>query len=541
MLFAVAASLPAISVRDTGGLPPVAAPPGTTDGRWLIPAGRDAAILELLAGLDSELLVIEGIDVQSGRIVARIRNAQGAEVASVTISHASGSPSAAAVTNTQFADAVDEQTERALVAWTGDIETRDGSDVWVYSPSQRLVGSGGRADDRSSMPSGTRPADTKPGRLRAALGVVPGVHLAVCLLAILAGLVVYRRGKRIVVTRRVKITHALPTALQTTLFAYWLAHWPDGRILIVLIAVQLAYAYVFDFLFSVVREPRWQAGLGPVPVVLSTNLFAQFIGDAYWCSFLAVAVGLAAKTFVLRDGKHIFNPSVIGLTVVAVIELASPSIGSPDFGHEFDAPPNMTELILMLALIVQLRLPVVLVTLGAALGILATNRVVPDAAFNPAWAAVTLVLCLLITDPATIPRSEKGKLLFGLFVGSGMVVGHNLLIAAGYSDFWAKLAAVPLANLLVPAFNRGADLLPGIPGLSPRFAKVHVALWLALCLTLLSVGKRETFLFGDAADYTSPCYVARMAPHSCEDNPMYCRLFSFPAELRCWWNVVRSS
>ncbi len=491
--------------------------PSSAVGQWLIPAGREKAVVELIAGCEATPLSVENVEISRGTITVHLLNDAGTETTRLTIASREEAGRVQPAVTLEELHELDASTRRALTGWITLMEARSGAGVWVFG--------------EPLLPPGQRQARLP---LQPALSVVPLVQVVVCALALMTGIVAFRRRVAIELGSNFKITHALPGALQVVLFTYWLSHWPEGRVLAELLVVQVAYAYVVDFLFSVLHEQRWRVGLGPIPVVLSTNLFAQFSGDTFWCALLAVAIGLAAKTFITRGGRHIFNPSVIGLTVVAVIDLAAPGIATPDFAHEFDAPPNMTELILMLALIVQLRLPVVLVTLGATLGIIATNQVAPDIAFSPVWAAVTLVLCLLITDPATIPRTDKGKLMFGAFIGAGMVVGHNLLMYAGHSDFWAKVACVPLANLLVPAFDRVARATPNLPGLGERFAKGHVALWLAISLGLLAQGKASTFTGADAADYTSHCYVGGASENDCTTNPMYCRLFSFHSELKCW-------
>ena len=369
---------------------------------------------------------------------------------------------------------------------------------------------------------------------------IPWIYAGLLALGLAACTLTAKRIQAPTIQSEIKITHLLPAFLQLVILSYWLAHWSDGRTLVALIAIQLAYAYLLEFYLSILADRPWRLGFGPLPIVLSTNLFAQYMGGAFWCGLLAVTTAIVSKAFIHRDGAHVFNPSVVGLTVIGIIDLASGAVPTPDFAHEFHSAPNMTEVILILALVVQVRIPIVLVTLGATFGIFLTNTVVPDAAFLPTWAAVTLVLCLLITDPATIPKRPLAKIVFGLFIGAGMVLGHNILLTFGHSDFWAKVIPIPLANVLVPTFDRVAGKFPDYRLLRSNYGLVHVALWAMISTSLVSKHKALIFEGARREAYTSACYVDSSDPTRCANNPAFCRPFGFVAELQCW-RAIRDS
>jgi hypothetical protein len=68
--------------------------------------------------------------------------------------------------------------------------------------------------------------------------------------------------------------------------------------------------------------------------------------------------------------------------------------------------------------------------------------------------AVFLGLYLLITDPATSPRKNFGKVIFGAAYGAGIFALVPLLESLGAPVFYDKLLCVPLLNVTVRALDR---------------------------------------------------------------------------------------
>src|SRR5262249_37122357 len=100
--------------------------------------------------------------------------------------------------------------------------------------------------------------------------------------------------------------------------------------------------------------------------------------------------------------------------------------------------------------------------------------------------AVFLGMHLLFTDPSTSPRTELGRIVFGVLYGSSVVALYVLLDRSGVPTFYDKLLPVPILNLMVLAIDRAArsDLLkpfdPGAFGrlLTPRFRNLgYTAVW----------------------------------------------------------------
>ena len=71
--------------------------------------------------------------------------------------------------------------------------------------------------------------------------------------------------------------------------------------------------------------------------------------------------------------------------------------------------------------------------------------------------AVFLGMHLLFTDPSTAPRSEGGRIMFGVLYGSSTVALYALLGRAGVPTFYDKLLLVPVLNLSIQLLDRLAS------------------------------------------------------------------------------------
>jgi hypothetical protein len=299
------------------------------------------------------------------------------------------------------------------------------------------------------------------------------------------------------------------------------------------ILLQIVLAYAMDAMVSLPRERVWRVGLGPLPIVLSANLFAWFAPPG---TIVVVVTALASRAFIRRGGRHLLNPSAAGLTLGGLLSLASPAIGYEPTFHTLNLAPNMAEVIVLLTLIPQIRFRLVLVSVGAVIGLALAGF-----AFHhfPAlgFPGTLITFALFATDPATIPRTPLGQLLFGATVGAGMAVFSTCLTAAGYPDVFSKVFPVPIANLLVPRFDSLGERFasPRLSFLAPRWNPAHVALWLCLVVPPICTEKRAQFLIAPHWNYATPLVAYRSVDAlRCEDNPIFCRPFTFAQEISQW-------
>lgn len=337
-----------------------------------------------------------------------------------------------------------------------------------------------------------------------------------------------RRAGRPLVTEVVPPVrqHYVQAVVQLLLYGYWGYWWvADGVRPIYdqapLILAQLVFLYAFDGLWQWSRGRAWRLASGPVPIVLSTNLFIWFRDDWFVWQFVMITVGLWGKEFVrwTRDGRrtHVFNPSGFGLMCAASVLIAT---GTTDLTW---AKPLAAELgvahifvvLFVLGLVVQFCFAVTLMTLSAALVMIACNLLYTELtgvylfASSNLPAAAFLGLLLLMTDPSTSPRSNVGRAIFGCGYGLGYVVFFELLGAIGAPELYAKLYPVPLLNLTVRALDRFATRgrvgrlehawRHGLPARVGNW--LHMAIWAGTFVTMLATGYVEAPHPGDSVAF----------------------------------------
>jgi TPR repeat protein len=264
-----------------------------------------------------------------------------------------------------------------------------------------------------------------------------------------------------------KSAHWVQLIMQFCVYAYWGWYWRPVYHYALLIVAQIVFVYALDMLVCWSRRDRWILGFGPVPIILSTNLFLWFRDDWFFLQFVMVAIGVVAKEFIhwRREGRsaHIFNPSAVGLFIFSVILIATNTSGitwGAQIAETLHRPPNIYLEIFLLGLVVQGLFSVTLVTLSAAAMLCAANIVYTHITGVYLFVdsnipvSVFLGLHLLVTDPATSPRSNSGKIVFGGLYGAGVFALYGLLSWMGAPRFYDKLLGVPPLNLSVRVLDR---------------------------------------------------------------------------------------
>jgi hypothetical protein len=260
--------------------------------------------------------------------------------------------------------------------------------------------------------------------------------------------------------------------MHSCVFAYWGWYWREVYHEIPLILSQVLFLYVLDMLVCWSRRDKWIAGFGPIPIIFSMNLFLWFRDDWFYLQFVMIAIIVFGKEFLRwkRDGHstHIFNPSAFALFLTSVVLLAThntPLTWGVEISSTFNLPPYIYIEIFLLGLIVQGLFSVTLVTLSAAATLCALDLAYTGATglyqfvdFN-IHPAVFLGLHLLVTDPATSPRKNFGKAIFGAGYGVGVFVLYGWLDSHGMPSFYDKLLCVPVLNLTVRALDRASVAL----------------------------------------------------------------------------------
>ncbi len=302
-----------------------------------------------------------------------------------------------------------------------------------------------------------------------------------------------------------KPVHYVQLTMHTSIYAYWGWYWREVYHHVPLILCQIVFAYALDMLVCWSRRDKWILGFGPFPIVLSTNLFLWFKHDWFFLQFLMLATGVLCKEFITwtREGRrvHIFNPSAIALFIfsIGLILTHSTHISwGEEIAVSFDRPPHIYLEIFLLGLVVQALFSVTLVTLSAAATLYAMNVVFTHHTGLYYFidtnipAAVFLGLHLLVTDPATSPRKNFGKIIFGAGYGVAVFGLYWLLGWMGAPTFYDKLLCVPVLNLTVRALDRASDALASrvrMPAWNPKRANlVAMGVWVCLAAVMFSTG-----------------------------------------------------
>jgi len=264
-------------------------------------------------------------------------------------------------------------------------------------------------------------------------------------------------------------THYVQALVQSSVYLYWATAWPFIAGQFPLILAQWCFAYACTMLIAWTRRGKAEIGFGPLPIILSTNFFLCFKDEWFYLQFLMIALGVFGKEFIRwnRDGRstHIFNPSVLGLSVfsVAIILTGNTDLTwAEQYAIELGRPDHIFLWIFAVGLVVQYLFEVTLVTFAAAATLWVLNLAYTHAT-GVYWfldsgipIAVFLGLHLLVTDPATSPRNNYGRAIFGALYGAGVFLLYLLLERAGAPRFYDKLLFIPLLNLLVPLIDRYA-------------------------------------------------------------------------------------
>ena len=342
-----------------------------------------------------------------------------------------------------------------------------------------------------------------------------------CLLAGSAALIAAARGRTLALDVVIRRQHYLQACAQSAILLYWGWYWREVYDSAHLIAAQLVFAYAFDMLLTWSRRDTYTLGFGPFPVIFSINLFLWFKPDWFYLQFVMVALGFAVKELVRwnRDGRrvHIFNPSSFPLSVFAVVLFLTDTTHLT-WGVEIATtqlyPPHIYLVIFLVSLPAQYLFGVASMTLSAV----ATSYVFAVAYYAATGdyfflvpsipIAVFLGMHLLFNDPSTSPRTELGRIIFGVLYGLSVVLLFALLDRTGAPTFYDKLLAVPVLNLLVQSIDRAARsdamrrLDPAALGqrLAPRRRHLaYMAVWAAVFAVMqLQTGTRVALARGDA-------------------------------------------
>lgn len=283
-----------------------------------------------------------------------------------------------------------------------------------------------------------------------------------------------------------KRQHWVQVIAQLMVYAWWGWYVRTVYAFMPLIVAQVVFAYAVDALLQWSRRDHYAMSFGPMPVILSINLFLWFRPDWFYWQYAMILVGFLAKELIRwqKDGRsaHIFNPSSFPLAIGSIVLIATQA-GDVTFG-EFIAntqhdPPHIYLILLLAALPGQFLFGVARMTLSSVVTMMVISltyfQVTGTYLFFDSHIPVPVFLGmhLLFTDPSTSPRTEMGRVLFGMIYSVLTAALFVLLPLVNAPTFYDKLLPVPFMNLMVRRMDAWAALRP-LSALDP--ARIGAAL-----------------------------------------------------------------
>ncbi len=361
-----------------------------------------------------------------------------------------------------------------------------------------------------------------------------------------------RRGsdEPLVIEPAVYKHHWVQALAHTALFVWWGLHVRLVVAYVPLILAQIFFAYGVAALLDWSRRGRHGLGFGPLPIIGSINLFLWFKPEWFHWQFAMILVGYLAKELIRwrKNGRsaHIFNPSSFPLAVFSLALIVTHSTDIT-FGQAIATtqfyPPHMYWAIFLVTLPAQLLFGVATMTISAVVSLYLFGLVFFAATgtyfFYDSYIPVPtfLGMHLLFTDPSTSPRSEMGRIWFGVIYAAGTAFLYWALGAAGVPTFYDKLLPVPIMNLMVRRIDAAVasgwlkriDLSRIGASLSVAGRKVaYTMVWTAIFLGMASVqgvgdahpGQSLHFWMRtcDAGKERACAYTTAMAGIYCDDG-----------------------
>jgi hypothetical protein len=232
---------------------------------------------------------------------------------------------------------------------------------------------------------------------------------------------------------------------QLSIYIYWGFYNEAAIKRIPLILHQVAFGYLFLFILNSWLGKKYKVTFSPAAAILSANLFSWFSPRVYFFHYVLIATALLVKTFITRnvDGveRHIFNPSGFVSNIAAVticlmqLNYIHEYVYATQMGANFLWMPHF-DLVVFLASCLSLWSPnMYLVAIGSIVTMW-LGEVLSVAFFNISFTTETprgsilLGIALLMTDPATSPRSKCGQFFYGVgyafsIFGSFIILAYN--------------------------------------------------------------------------------------------------------------------
>ena len=256
---------------------------------------------------------------------------------------------------------------------------------------------------------------------------------------------------------------------QLSIFIYWGMYNAAAINRLPLVIHQIVFGYLFIFILSGLIGSKYKISFSPAAAIFSANLFIWFSPKVYYFQYALIMIALLAKTFITRtiDGekRHIFNPSGFVSNIAAVticlleINYIHEYVYATQMGANYLWMPGF-DLVVFLASCFSLWSPNMYLVAIGSIATMWLAEVLSHEFFRMSFttetprASILLGIALLITDPATAPRSKMGQFLYGVGYAFSIFISFIILAYKGWQMYFVKVLFLIPLNFFAYKFDQ---------------------------------------------------------------------------------------
>ena len=239
-------------------------------------------------------------------------------------------------------------------------------------------------------------------------------------------------------------------------YGIYFLHWRnESWLYATYFIISLAVQFVCEFFLGKKNMPFIKRLKNGIPSVLISSFGLSLLlkTNYWWVAAFAAAVSIGSKYFLRFNGKHIFNPSALGI-VLAILLTGNAWISPGQWGSGAVIMFGVLSLGFIVTTRIQ-KLDISLAFLGTFTGLLFIRQIIylgwPMDYFIQSLSTGSLLLFsfFMITDPKTIPNHT----LVRIFWGAAIAAVAFYLTAFKFMN-GAPIFVLVLAQPLVPVLDK---------------------------------------------------------------------------------------
>jgi len=208
-------------------------------------------------------------------------------------------------------------------------------------------------------------------------------------------------------------------------YGIFVLHWRnESWLYVTYFATSLAVQFVCEYFLGKKHIPFLQRFKNGIPSVLISSFGLSLLlkTNLWWVAVLAATVTILSKYILRINGKHIFNPSALGI-VIAVLFTGNAWISPGQWGSDAVILFGVLSLGFIVTTRVQ-KLDVSLAFLGTFAGLLFLRQIIylgwPIDHFVQSVSTGSLLLFsfFMITDPKTIPNHTTVRIVWCISIAA---------------------------------------------------------------------------------------------------------------------------